>query len=100
MTSGPRVLCGRRRRRRPVSARRRHGAVLPLHVVAACVGWRPLLVLYPLVMQVSLTYTGEHYVVDGIAGGLCAYLVHLAASRAERQWAARRVSEEHALGVT
>jgi hypothetical protein len=54
--------------------------------------WRPLLVIYPLLMQFSLTYTGEHYVVDGIAGALCAYLVHRAATLAERKYRDRTIS--------
>lgn len=45
--------------------------------------WRPLLVAYPIVMQFSLTYGGDHYVADGIAGGLCAWLVHWVASRVD-----------------
>lgn len=53
------------------------------------VGWRPLLVAYPLLMQFSLTYSGEHYVVDGIAGALCAWLVHWAATRVESRRRAR-----------
>jgi hypothetical protein len=47
--------------------------------------WRPLLVTYPLVMQFSLTYGGDHYVADGIAGSLCAWLVHWLANRVERR---------------
>jgi hypothetical protein len=46
--------------------------------------WRPLLVAYPIVMQFSLTYGGDHYVADGIAGSLCAWLVHWLANRVER----------------
>jgi membrane-associated phospholipid phosphatase len=30
--------------------------------------WRPLLALYPVAMAFSLVYTGEHYVVDCLAG--------------------------------
>jgi hypothetical protein len=52
--------------------------------------WRPLLVAYPIVMQFSLTYGGDHYVADGIAGGLCAWLVHVLADRFERWRTARR----------
>jgi membrane-associated phospholipid phosphatase len=52
--------------------------------------WRALLVAYPLAMQFSLTYAGEHYVVDGLAGALCAYLIHWGATRVERRYAARR----------
>jgi hypothetical protein len=46
--------------------------------------WRPVLVAYPLVMQFSLTYAGEHYVADGIAGALCAWLIHWLAGWIER----------------
>ena len=47
--------------------------------------WRPLLVAYPILMQFSLTYGGDHYVADGIAGALCAWLVHWFANRIERR---------------
>jgi hypothetical protein len=46
--------------------------------------WRVLLIGYPLVMVFSLAYAGEHYVADGIAGALCAWLVHWLAGRIER----------------
>ncbi|RNM16317.1 phosphatase PAP2 family protein [Nocardioides pocheonensis] len=58
--------------------------------------WRPLLVLYPLVMMFSLAYTGEHYVADGIAGALAAWLVHTAANRLERWRERRRVRTDPA----
>jgi hypothetical protein len=51
--------------------------------------WRPLLIAYPIVMQFSLTYAGEHYVADGIAGALCAWLIHWLANRIERRRTAR-----------
>jgi hypothetical protein len=47
--------------------------------------WRPLLVAYPVLMMFSLAYGGDHYVADGIAGALCAALVHWGAGRIERQ---------------
>ncbi len=47
--------------------------------------WRPILVGYPLVMMFSLVYAGEHYVADGIAGALCAWLVNSVANRIERR---------------
>jgi hypothetical protein len=53
-------------------------------------GWRFLLIGYPIVMMFSLTYAGEHYVADGIAGALCAFLVHWTANRIERWHRARR----------
>jgi hypothetical protein len=45
--------------------------------------WRLLLAAYPLVMVFTLAYGGEHYVVDGIAGALCAWAVHALATRFE-----------------
>lgn len=36
-------------------------------------------------MQFSLTYTGEHYVADGIAGALCAVAIEQLARRVERR---------------
>jgi hypothetical protein len=53
-------------------------------------GWRPVLLAYPFVMMFSLAYAGEHYVADGIAGALCAWLVHWLATRIERRRAGRR----------
>jgi PAP2 superfamily protein len=47
--------------------------------------WRPVLVGYPLLMQFSLTYSGEHYVADGIAGALCAVFIHRLATSVERR---------------
>ncbi len=55
--------------------------------------WRPLLVGYPLLMMFSLAYGGEHYVADGIAGALAAWLIHVLANRVERWQAARRKGE-------
>jgi hypothetical protein len=47
--------------------------------------WRPLLLAYPFLMMFSLAYGAEHYVSDGIAGALAAWLVHWAAGRIERR---------------
>jgi hypothetical protein len=52
--------------------------------------WRPLLIAYPLVMMFSLAYSGEHYVSDGIAGALAAWLIHWLANRVERWRRLRR----------
>lgn len=57
--------------------------------------WRPLLVAYPLLMQFSLTYGGEHYVVDGIAGGAFAYVVHRTASRLEAGQGSKRIEIDY-----
>ncbi len=50
--------------------------------------WRRLLVLYPAAMAFTLVYTGEHYVLDLLAGVGYALAVHLAL----RRWEARRAS--------
>ncbi len=52
--------------------------------------WKPVLIAYPFVMMFSLTYAGEHYVADGIAGALAAWSVHQVATRMERRRAGRR----------
>jgi membrane-associated phospholipid phosphatase len=54
--------------------------------------WRPLLVAYPLVMTFSLVYSGEHYLIDCIAGAITAALVSLAADRIERARASKRAT--------
>jgi membrane-associated phospholipid phosphatase len=54
---------------------------------------RWLLLLYPAAMSVTLVYTGEHYVIDVIAGYLVAGFVMVAASAWERWRAARRDRE-------
>ena len=46
---------------------------------------RPLLVLYVAFMAFALVYSGEHYVVDCLAGWLAAAVVHLTANRIERR---------------
>jgi hypothetical protein len=48
--------------------------------------WRPFLLAYPFAMQFSLSYGGEHYVVDGVAGALSAFAVHALATRIEQRW--------------
>jgi membrane-associated phospholipid phosphatase len=55
--------------------------------------WRPLLIGYPLLMMFTLAYAGEHYVTDGIAGALCALLIHWAVGRIERWHKARRAPD-------
>lgn len=43
--------------------------------------WRPLLAVYPLAMTFALVYTGEHYIVDCVAGWIYAVAVYLAVNR-------------------
>jgi membrane-associated phospholipid phosphatase len=57
--------------------------------------WRYLLALYPLAMGFALVYTGEHYVLDLIAGAGYAFAVHLALNRWDR-WRAVRLYERAA----
>ncbi len=53
--------------------------------------WRWLLALYPVAMGYTLVYTGEHYVLDLLAGVAYALVVHRAVSR----WEARRARLHH-----
>jgi membrane-associated phospholipid phosphatase len=46
--------------------------------------WRYLLALYPVAMGLVLVYTGEHYVLDLVAGVGYALIVHAVVSRWER----------------
>lgn len=81
-------------------------AAMPsLHVafatlVAICIAalipgrWRYLTALYPIAMGVVLVYTGEHYVLDLVAGVAYALVVHALASRWERSRAEPRRTDE------
>ncbi len=51
--------------------------------------WRYLFVLYPLAMAFTLVYTGEHYVLDCVAGAIYALAVHFGVRWWERRRAAR-----------
>ena len=53
--------------------------------------WRPLLALYPLAMAFSLVYSGEHYVVDCIAGWVYAVATFVAVNLVF-EYRARRVT--------
>ena len=54
--------------------------------------WRPLLALYPLAMTFALVYSGEHYVVDCVAGWVYAVFafssVNYVTARVEQRAAA------------
>lgn len=52
--------------------------------------WRYALVIYPVAMGVTLVYTGEHYVLDLVAGAIYAVLAHLALCRWEAYRSRRR----------
>jgi hypothetical protein len=53
-------------------------------------GWRPLLVVYPLIMAFTLVYTAEHYVIDILLGWALAAVVLIVLNRYEvRRRAAR-----------
>ncbi|HYJ67374.1 MAG TPA: phosphatase PAP2 family protein [Nocardioidaceae bacterium] len=56
---------------------------------------RWLLLAYPALMSVTLVYTGEHYVIDVLAGYVAAVLVMVAASAWER-WRAGASDRERA----
>lgn len=55
------------------------------------VGWRPLLVAYPLVMAFTLVYSAEHYVIDILLGWVLAVVVS-GALHAVRPWRRSRVT--------
>ncbi|HEY3738176.1 MAG TPA: phosphatase PAP2 family protein [Jatrophihabitans sp.] len=55
--------------------------------------WRNLIYLYPVVMALTLVYTGEHYVIDEIAGLAYALAAHFAIRRFEIWWQARQGSK-------
>jgi hypothetical protein len=48
--------------------------------------WRPLLVLYPIAMSLTLVYTGEHYVIDIILGWFYAAAIFVGGSRLFELW--------------
>ncbi|MPZ29129.1 MAG: phosphatase PAP2 family protein [Micromonosporaceae bacterium] len=52
--------------------------------------WWPLLLSYPLAMALTLMYTGEHYLVDILAGWAYVGLAFLVVGSAERWWRRRR----------
>jgi membrane-associated phospholipid phosphatase len=56
--------------------------------------WRYLLALYPVAMGVTLVYTGEHYVLDLVAGLGYALAVHFALNRWEARRADRRLEPQ------
>jgi membrane-associated phospholipid phosphatase len=58
--------------------------------------WRPLLVLYVLVMAFTLVYTAEHYVVDILLGWVLAAMVLLVVRRFE-SWRRRTADAEDQL---
>jgi len=47
--------------------------------------WRPLLVVYPLLMAFALIYSAEHYLIDVLAGWVMAVLVNAGYGRLERR---------------
>jgi membrane-associated phospholipid phosphatase len=49
----------------------------------------PLLLSYPLLMAATLVYTGEHYVIDIVAGWITVALVYAAVGALERYWSRR-----------
>jgi hypothetical protein len=51
---------------------------------------RPLLLAYPVAMGFALVYTGEHYVIDLIAGVGYVVVVHAAVRKGAAAWDARR----------
>lgn len=51
--------------------------------------WIPLLLAYPVLMSLTLVYTGEHYIIDALVGYTYVGIVYLLVGLGERWWAAR-----------
>ena len=60
--------------------------------------WRPLLLLYPLVMAFVLVYSAEHYVVDILAGWCVTFAVCAVVGWCERSLARKRLGRADRLG--
>jgi hypothetical protein len=56
--------------------------------------WRGALYAYPALMGLTLVYTGEHYVIDEIAGLAYALVANLLVARLEVWWTARRATQD------
>jgi membrane-associated phospholipid phosphatase len=52
--------------------------------------WWPLLLAYPLAMALTLIYTGEHYLIDVLAGWAYVAAAFLVVGLAERWWRGHR----------
>ncbi len=52
--------------------------------------WWPLLLAYPVLMGLTLVYSGEHYVIDVLVGWAYVAVTWFAVSFAERWWRARQ----------
>jgi membrane-associated phospholipid phosphatase len=52
--------------------------------------WRWLLAAYPILMALTLVYTGEHFVIDILFGWLYAVVVYVVGSRLYDRWQQRR----------
>ncbi|MFG1924101.1 phosphatase PAP2 family protein [Cryptosporangium sp. NPDC048952] len=55
--------------------------------------WIPLLLAYPVLMSLTLVYTGEHYIIDAIVGYAYVGIVYLVVWLGERWWAQRQAGE-------
>ncbi len=60
-----------------------------LYRYKACGRWGLLMLVYAAAMWVAVVYRGEHWVVDVLAGLVCAIVAFLAVEGAARRWAAR-----------
>ncbi|MDQ3732856.1 MAG: phosphatase PAP2 family protein [Actinomycetota bacterium] len=59
--------------------------------------WRVLLALYPLLMGLTLVYSGEHYVVDVLLGWVCTGIVCAGVTLSSRGW--RRCQQSRRFAV-
>lgn len=62
------------------------------------VGWRPLLVAYPLAMAFVLVYSAEHFVIDILLGWALAAMVPLVLGLFDRWWSRLRLRKSAVAG--
>lgn len=61
--------------------------------------WRYLLYAYPALMGLALIYTGEHYVIDVVAGAVYAVVASFAVSRFEQRGLRREIAAVEAAAL-
>lgn len=79
-----------------------YAALVALFFCASVRWWvRPILLLYPLAMGLTLVYSGEHYVIDALFGYLAAAVITLSAPllrRLRERWRRRRAERRAETG--
>jgi len=94
IANGAKVFSGAGHFANPVAAVPSLHSAYPMLIVLffwkAAGKWRPLLLLYPLAMALTLVYTGEHYVIDILLGWMYAVVIYVYGSKLLDLWDRRR----------